>query len=359
MSILDKMIIKDLFKTMLAILSIIVVIIVSRKFIRILAKAIDGQLSVDAVMGMLGYKIIVVSTLFLPAAVFMAVLMVLGRMYRDQEMAAIASAGGGVGLIYKSVFMFVIPLMVVASGLSLTVAPWAEAQMQILTQKDQSVLNVKGIEAGRFSEYQQGRIVFYAEDVDKDEKMQHVFMQTKAKNGNKAIVSANTGVLRYQPDGLFLILSEGERVQGKPGHRNFVLESFAQYGVLIEQTVRAVSLHLNALPVDALLATDDVKKIAELQNRLSVPLGIFFLAFLAVPLAKLSPRGGVYGSLLVAFAIYFIYANLKRVAQSWVVSGAISPWQGYIWVYGLMFLTGMVLLGRLYGWKWVKQQVFK
>jgi len=82
MSILDKMIIKDLFKTMLAILSIIVVIIVSRKFIRILAKAIDGQLSVDAVMGMLGYKIIVVSTLFLPAAVFMAVLMVLGRMYR-------------------------------------------------------------------------------------------------------------------------------------------------------------------------------------------------------------------------------------------------------------------------------------
>ncbi len=358
MTILDKMICKDLMKTTLSILSIIVVIIVSRKFIRILAKAIDGQLSVDAVMSMLGYKLIVVTTMFIPAAVFMSILIVLGRMYRDQEMAAVASAGGGIGIVYRAVAWFVIPVVLVAAVLSMYVAPWAEAQMQIITNKDQSMLNVKGVEAGRFSEYQQGKVIFYAEDVDSHEVMREVFMQTR-RHGRQAVVTSKTGVLRYQPDGLFLILGDGERVQGNPGRRDFVLENFGRYGVLIEQGVKAVSLHLNALPVEALLESDDSKKRTEWQTRLSIPIGLMLLAVLAVPLAKLNPRGGIYGSLFVAFAIYFIYANLKRVAQSWAISGALLPWQGYFLVYGLMFLVGMMLLLRLYGWKWIKEQIIK
>jgi len=63
--------------------------------------------------------------------------------------------------------------------------------------------------------------------------------------------------------------------------------------------------------------------------------------------------------LFVAFAIYFIYANLKRVAQSWAVSGMLSPWCSYFVVYGLMFSVGMVLLIRLYGLKWIKEQIVK
>jgi lipopolysaccharide export system permease protein len=357
-TILEKMIFKDLLKTSLSILVVIVVIIVSRKFIKILAKAIDGQLSVDAVMSMLGYKIIVVTTMFIPAAVFMAVLMVLGRMYRDQEMAAVASAGGGVGIIYRAVFWFVIPAVLLSSALSLFVAPWAEAQTQIIVNKDQNMLNVKGIEAGRFSEYRQGKVIFYAEDVDSDEVMHSVFMQTRDA-GRKAVVASESGVLRYQPDGLFLVLREGERVQGKAGQRDFILEHFARYGILIEQGSKAVSLHLEALPVEALLESDEVKKRTQWQQRLSIPMGLMLLAFLAVPLTKLSPRGGVYGSLFVAFVIYFIYANLKRVAQSWAVSGVLLPWQSFFLVYGVMFLVGIVLLVRLYGWQWIKEQIVK
>ncbi len=358
MTILDKMIFKDLLKTTLSILSIIVVIIVSRKFIKILAKAIDGQLSVEAVMSMLGYKMVEVTTLFVPAAVFIAILIVLGRMYRDQEMAAIASAGGGAGLIYRAVFWFVVPAVLISALLSVYVAPWAEAQIQIITSKDQSMLNVKGVEAGRFSEYQQGKVIFYAEDVDNHEVMQNVFLQTRDA-GRKSVVTSETGVLRYQQDGLFLVLSKGERAQGEPGRRDFILENFARYGVLIEQGVNAVSLHLNALPVESLLESKDIKKRSEWQKRLSIPVGLMLLAFLAVPLAKLSPRGGVYGSLFVAFAIYFIFANLKRVAHSWAVSGALLPWQSYFVVYGLMFLVGLVLLVRLYGWQWIKEQIVK
>ena len=82
--VLNRMIASDLLKTMLSVWSVIVVIIVSRKFIKVLDQAIDGQISNDALLKILGLKTIVVGVSFLPAATFMAVLMVLGRMYRDQ-----------------------------------------------------------------------------------------------------------------------------------------------------------------------------------------------------------------------------------------------------------------------------------
>ncbi|MDD5322940.1 MAG: LptF/LptG family permease, partial [Methylococcales bacterium] len=113
------MIAQDLLKTLMAVLTVIVVIIVSRKFIKILDRAIEGQISTETLLAILGLKTIVASIEFLPVALFMAVLMVLGRMYRDQEMSAVSSAGGGAGTIYRAVFLLVLPLTILAVGLSL------------------------------------------------------------------------------------------------------------------------------------------------------------------------------------------------------------------------------------------------
>ena len=63
--------------------------------------------------------------------------------------------------------------------------------------------------------------------------------------------------------------------------------------------------------------------MAELQRRFSIPLGMLLLSFIAVPLAQIAPRGGVYGNMLVGFLIYFSYGNLLRVSQSWVINETI------------------------------------
>ena len=128
-TVLDKMIIQDLLKTVLSVLTVIVVIIVSRKFIRILDDAIAGLVSNEALLSILGLKTIIASVEFLPVALFMSVLMVLGRMYRDQEMAAVSSAGGGTGTVYRAVFLLVFPLSVLAVGLSLYAMSWAEVRI--------------------------------------------------------------------------------------------------------------------------------------------------------------------------------------------------------------------------------------
>jgi lipopolysaccharide export system permease protein len=80
---------------------------------------------------------------------------------------------------------------------------------------------------------------------------------------------------------------------------------------------------------------------------------VLLLSFIAVPLAQIAPRGGVYGNMLVGFLIYFSYGNLLRVSQSWVTNGTIPAWLGALGVNVLLLLIGGFLVARLYGWQWL------
>jgi len=355
-TVLDKMIAQDLLKTLLAVLTAVVVIIVSRKFIRILDKAIEGQVSNETLLSILGFKTIVASVTFLPAAIFMAVLMVLGRMYRDLEMSAIFSAGGGAGTIYRAVFLMVFPLSVLSTGLSMYAAPWAESRTAELMHEDEESADLRGVAAGKFSEYSQGDLVFYVEKIGADKKMYEIFVQ-KRQHGNVGIINADSGRLEDLPDGRYVILENGERIQGQPGAVNYVIEQFAEYAVRIDTKETAVNFGREAAAADALLGSNLIIDIAELQRRFSVPLGILLLSFIAVPLAQLSPRGGVYGNMLVGFLIYFSYGNLVRVSQSWVINETIPSWLGIFGVNMILLLIGGVLLARLYGWRCLMKKV--
>ncbi len=356
-TVLDRMIVQDLLKTLLAVLTVIVVIIVSRQFIRILAEAIEGQVSSETLLTILGLKTIIASVEFLPVALFMAILMVLGRMYRDQEMAAISSAGGGSGTIYRAVFLLVFPLSVLAVGLSLYAAPWAQARIDSFMQKDEESSDLRGIAAGKFSEYSQGDLVFYVEKISADKKMHKVFVQNR-QPGNVGIINAEAAQLKDLPDGRYIIFENGERVQGQPGTLNYVIEQFAEYAVRIETKVPvAAKFNRQALPVDILWGSGVAHNTAELQRRFSIPLGALLLSFIAVPLAQISPRGGVYGNMLMGFLIYFSYGNLLRVSQSWVTNETIPAWLGGSGVNVLLLLIGGFLVARLYGWQWLIMKV--
>lgn len=352
LTVLDKMIIADLFKTVSAVLTVLVVIIVSRKFIKVLTQAIEGNIANETVMTLLGLKIVIAANTFLPAALFMAVLMVLGRMYRDQEMAAIASAGGGVRTIYRAVFLLVVPLSLLGAGLSMFAAPWAEAKTEELMHQDKENADIRGISAGRFSEYSDGELIFYTEHLDASGRMQNVFVQNK--QGEKTgVVNARQGRLENLPGGLYLILENGERVQGVPGNKDFTIETFDEYAVLVEKKSTVLSLGREAIDTEILWHSKESMDIAEIQDRFNTPFGVLLLAFLAVPLAKLSPRGGIYGSMMVAFGIYFVYGNLQRVNHSWIAVGKIPAWLGYFWVDAALLMMGLFMLLRLYGWRWL------
>jgi lipopolysaccharide export system permease protein len=350
------MIIQDLIKTLFSVLTVIVVIIVSRQFIRILDGAIAGQVSDETLLDILGLKMIVATVEFLPVALFMSVLMVMGRMYRDHEMAAVASAGGGAVTIYRAVFLLVIPLSIIATVLSLYVSPWAESRADKLIQHDEESAELRGIAAGKFTEYSHGDLVFYVEDISTDNKMHKVFLENR-RQGNVSIINAESAHFEELPGGQYIFFENGEQVKGLPGSLNYVIEKFTEYAVRIEKKVVVAKFKRNSLGVDLLWGSHVKTYIAELQRRFSIPLGALLLSFIAVPLAQISPRGGVYGNMIVGFLIYFSYGNLIRISQGWVMNETIPAWLGGVGVDFLLLVSGGILLARLYGWQWLLLKV--
>ncbi len=346
----------DLLKTLLAVWLVLAVVIVSKNFIRVLDRAAEGRVSTDTLLSILSLKTLSISTGLLPAAVFMAVLMVLGRMYRDQEMSALASAGGGCGTVYRAVYLMVLPVSVATGFLYLNAAPWAEASMAKLMQQDTQSTDLKGLAAGKFSEHNQGDLVFYIETISEDNVMHQVFVQSR-QNERFATITSETAQIRELPGGRYVVFQKGERVQGSPGSLMFQVERFFEYGVRVEDAASAIKYgHMAKTSLD-LLNSSALKDLAELQRRWSGPVTVLLFAFIAVPLAQISPRGGSYGNILAGFLIYFIHGNLTKVSQLWVGQGLVAPWLGWVGVNLLLFLSGLVLLLRLQGWFWVQSKL--
>ena len=361
-TILDKMIALDLLKTLLSVWTVIVVIIVSRKFIKILDKAIEGHISNDTLLTILGLKTVTAGISLLPAATFMALLMVLGRLYKDQEMSAIAAAGGGAGTLYRAVFLLALPLSAVTFGLSMYASPWAETRIERLMNQDEQSSDIRGIAAGKFSEYSRGDLVFYVENISADNKMHSVFVQDRKKD-KLSIVTAEQSHFEELPGGRYMVFENGERIQGHPGDYNYVIEKFTEYAVKIQERNVAASLSPNAVDSGALWQSKLPREVAELQSRLALPLSIPLFAFLAVPLSKISPRGGIYGSMFLGFLVYFSYGNLSSVAQSWIIKESIPAWPGVFWVIFALAAIGALLLANWYGYQWLmttfKKKVLK
>ncbi|MDT8426973.1 MAG: LPS export ABC transporter permease LptF [Methyloprofundus sp.] len=352
LSVMDRMMVSDLLKTIFSVLAVLVIIIVSRNFIKILNMAVDGLISNEAIFSILGLKIILASASFLVPSVFVSVLMVLGRMYRDQEMSALSSAGAGVSRLYLAVFKAIIPVALLSVWMALYVSPWAADKVeQVIFEQKQSI-GVRAIAAGKFSEYNQGKLIFYVESISADDVMHDVFVQNKHGN-DEGIVTAETAEVRVINDTLYIVFMNGERVQGKAGDVDFVFETFGEYAMRLESGTGVKESKYDGMKTEVLFEAQDLRELSELYRRLSIPLSIIVLTVMAVPLAQVSPRAGVYGNLLAAFLIYFSFANFEKVAASWMVKGEIPVWLGFWGVYMLASVFIVFLLLRLYGPAWV------
>lgn len=359
MPVLDSMLALELAKTVMAVLTVLVTIIVSRKFLGILAKAIEGDVAGETLLALLGLKVLGAFITLLPAALFLGLLMVFGRMYRDQEMSVLASSGVGFLRIYRAAAWFVLPLTLFSAYLALEVFPWSEAQAQSLLKKDEKTADLRGIRPGRFNEFSRGDVVLYAENLSPQSgAMTKIFVQSRSGDKN-GVTIADSGHLREDDKGAhFVVLNQGIRYQGTPGQADYVISEFDEYAVKIDSDDDGIDSGFkreSAVPTQQLWKSKTPRELAELQRRLAVPLGVLMLAVLAVPISRSAPRSGVYGNVMTAFLIYMVYENLQRISQGLLIGGKLPWWLAYSAVYVFMALLIAFFLVRAAGLRWLWQ----
>ncbi len=340
---------RQVLSTLIAVSGMLLLIIMSGRFIKYLAQAAAGQLDPGVLFMIMGYRLPGFLVLILPLGMFLGILLAYGRMYLDSEMAVLAATGISDRKIlgYTQGSALLVALLV--GGLSLWIAPAGVLKTQQLFHEQDALTEFDTLAAGRFQALGNGQRVTYAGGLSDDRiELETIFIAERTGTGANAGVSvlvADTGRQQVNADGSrYLVLQDGYRYDGRPGAADFRTIEYDTYGVLLPkpEVVTEVT-DREAMPTVQLLGSTDLKIRAELQWRLAIPLLVPIVAFFAVPLARVNPRQGRFLKLLPAVMLYMAYLVLLVSARGWMESGKMPAALGLWWVHGVFLCIGVGL----------------
>lgn len=348
-AVLDRYLMTEIIKTMLGILSVLVMIVAVHNFILYLERGSAGAISSDVIFLMLGLELTKEIGLLITPTFFFAVLMTLARMYRDSEMTALFAGGVGRLRIFRGYAWVIVPVMLLSAAMMMVAKPWAHRLLKEYKeqQKNESA-DVINIGAGKFNESSQGDLIFYVEELTQDSTlMRNIFVQHRDGRDLGIVRSRNGYHYTDQRSGdSFVVMLDGFRYDGEPGSHDYRISKFEKYAVRVSKT-DTTEIHMGPKlrSMAELFISDQMADKAELQLRLSAPLAILVFAVLSIPLSRASPRQGMAGRMVLALLAYFVFSNLQALSGSWMQSGATPLWLGRWWVHVLMLgLAGLLIM---------------
>ncbi len=348
MKVIDRYLLVDLFKLLFALMLVVSLLMGSLMFVKLLEKVALGNMNPTVVFPLMGYQVVRYLARTMPAAFFLSMLLVVGRMYRDNEMTALAACGIGPGRVYRSVFIALFPAVALTAWMAIWLQPWASVQIEnIKLEQQKEGVELALIQPGRFNEYSAGDLVFYVEEVDQERgEMRNLFIQNR-EQGEVGLVTAKRGVHDFDVStgDHFLTLYDGQRYEGTPGQGDFRIAMFDSYTLRIAESASKRRDDRKGKSSQELFRSENVVDQAEFWERVSFPVSLVTLALLAIPLSRSLPRQTLYGRLLFAFLVYFAYINLSGVSVSWMKKQVTPEWMGIWWVQVLLILLALLLAG--------------
>ncbi len=354
--IVDRYLVRELLVSFLAAVAILLLVTVGATVADLLAKIARGRVAADLLLALIGLRTVDSLTLLVPMALFLAVQLAYGRLYRESEMAVFAASGLPVTGLVRPLLLLAVPMTFAMALISFWLAPAAVRQAQALQEEASRSLIVAGLEPGRFVELPNNDGVMYVDSMNADgTKFQKMFVaseRTDAQAGhvNLNVITAADGELYHDANGAerYLGLNDGFRVEGVLGQDNYRLMRYARNDVKLTDTetdTNADSVKRSA-PTRDLLASNDLVQRTEFQWRLAAPLSVLVLVLLALPLAKSSPREPRYARLLIALLAWVIYYNCLAIGRSKLSQGVFDPRIGFWWVQVPTALIALFLLWR-------------
>ncbi|MNN33706.1 Lipopolysaccharide export system permease protein LptF [compost metagenome] len=223
---------------------------------------------------------------------------------------------------------------------------------QIINQQD-ALTEFDTLVPGRFQTLRDGSRVTYTEQLSEDRgQLAGVFIsekrvsEDKSKDHGISVLVAEKGRQEIHPDGnRYLILENGYRYDGNPGQADYRTIQYDTYGVLLPKPEVSEDItDREAIPTSELFKSDALRERAELQWRLSLPLLVFVVALMAVPLSRVNPRQGRFLKLLPAILLYMAYLTMLIAARGALEKGKLPIDLGLWWVHGLFLLIGFGMM---------------
>ena len=353
---------KEVYSTVSVLAGILILTFLSNAFVRYLTKAASGKLSGITVLKIMAMQIPYLLGLLLPVSLFLAFLLAYGRLYVDSEMTVLNACGMGKQQLLKHSLLIALAIIILDIFLVFYISPMLSAYKDKLLSSSSQETILQTLQPGRFQVADTDSLVFYIQSIDrKHDRLKNIFVAQKEKKPDPQghaiwnVMSATSGYSKTdkKTDDQFVIATNGYRYYGSPGQENFKVVKFSEYGAKVSTAQKHEKLDREAMDNKSLwrLRAKDLKAMAELEWRISLPLSIPILTLLAVPLSRVRPRQGRYAQLLPAILIYAIYANMMFVAKDWLAHGKVPAYIGIWWLHATLLLIAI--------WYWFEPEVIR
>jgi lipopolysaccharide export system permease protein len=344
----QRYVLREVVQTWLAVTGVLVAILVSNQLSRVLGQAADNQYGRHVVLDLIALGAIMNLSVIVPVGLLLAVVLTLGRLYHDSEMAALQACGFAPARLLVPLFCFASVIAVGLAWLVFVQVPQADSQVQLLRQSALKEAQFGQLDAGRFRSFSGGDAVFYAERVDQEGVLHNVFVQRETAGRIEVALADTATYSKAALNGMHLVtLFNGRRYEGVPGREDFRVIEFREHGIPIATPADVAGTRdPDTKPTRELLGSHDPSDVAQLQFRTSTPLMALVLTLIAVPLSRLRPRQGRYTHVGFAIVVYFVYSNLLSAAKVWIEKGDLPPVIGVWWVHLAALALGVYLVSR-------------
>lgn len=345
---------KEVFMTLAALTTILMLIFMSNQFVRYLNRAASGQFPLSIIMKLMMLEVPNLMGLLLPLGFYIALLIAYGRLYADSEMTVLQACGYGPSQLLKHSYIMAIMVSVPVLMVMLWGSPIIALERTSLLRTSGVKTLIQTVVPGHFTATSHGKQIFYVESMSRNHKeARHIFLARQVLKNNQlqwnilwAEKAFATTDAKTEED--YLMLEQGREYEGMPGHADYQVVHFEQYQARLPHPVMAPQNDIRTVKTASLwpLLNVDRRSAAELQWRLSVPLMVLTLTLVAVPLSRVNPRSGKFAKLLPAILLYIVYANFMFIARDWVVAGSVPVWLGMWWIHLVVVVIGLLLIWR-------------
>ncbi len=342
---------REVWLTLAALTTILLLIFMSNQFVRYLNRAVSGQIPLSIIMKLMMLELPNLMSLLLPLGFYIALLLAYGRLYAEHEMTVLKACGYGPNQLLKHSYIMALVVCLFVGMIVMWISPLIAIERARLIKTSGIQTLIQTIVPGQFNAVGKKGEMFYVEAMNRRHtQAQHLFFaEPVLKNTvlSWKIMWADHAffVKDNHTKEDYIVLNQGQEYEGIPGSAAFRVTKFAQYKARLPHPTFSAKQDTRTLKTLDLLPffNPDVRKAAELQWRLSIPLMVLILTLLAIPLSYINPRTGKFARILPAILLYIIYANLLFVARDWLLSGKVGLWLGMSWVH-LIFLAMAIFM---------------
>ncbi len=336
--IIERYLLREITQPLVLGTLVLVVIFTGYSSSEYLAEAAAGLIAPETLLILILLKTLIGLEILLPTALYLSVVVGLGRLYTDTEMAAMTASGVSDFQVLKVVFRLTLVVALVVTFLSLYARPWAYRVGYQLENATQAELDISKLEPGRFYELKRSGRVLYSEAIDAETRRLHEVFYQSRRGDHTQVVYAKEAYLPGAGDGkrARMVFVDGHAYHlNDRGGRDMTVKFGTLTVHLKGDSPTGVGYKRRAESTSRLAQSDRPKDLAEFQWRVSTPLGTVLLTLLAVPLSRTAPRKGRYARVFVAILVYAIYYNLGGMARTWLEEGWVKAIPGMMWIHAL------------------------